>query len=119
MFRSKYLLLCAFCAVLSACPFEDLTPTLEKAEYGSNRSITVMLLVPDASVAYEVNDDTLSVYSTKHNLYYRIAGTEKLSGAEYQCTLRRDLKPGDRVRVNGHGSLAGSVCFDVPGEEQL
>jgi hypothetical protein len=113
--RHKKLLICAFSALLSACPFDDSRPELAKVEYNDGRSITVTLFVSDTTVSYEVNDDTLSVYSTKHDLYYRIAEAEKLSGAEYKCSLSRNLKSGDRVRVNGHGSLAGSVYFDVPG----
>jgi hypothetical protein len=92
-------------------------PELAKVAYNDSRSITVTLLVPDPAVSCEVTDNTLSVYSTKHDLYYRIAETEKLSDTEYKCSLRRDLKSGDRVRVNGHGSLAGTVYFDVPGGE--
>ena len=59
--RHKKLLLCVFSALLSACPFDDSTPELAKVEYNDSRSVTVTILVRDASVPYEVNDDTLSV----------------------------------------------------------
>jgi hypothetical protein len=118
MVKHKHFLLCVLCAVLCACSFEDSQPELAGAEYVDSKTITVTLLVRDSAVSYDVNDDTLSVYSTKHNLYYRISSVEKLSDTEYNCVLRKAIKPGDRVRVNGRGSLSGSVYFDAPGTEE-
>jgi hypothetical protein len=107
----------AFCAVLCACPFDDSSPELASVEYIDGTTIKVTVVIPDTSVSYEINDDTLSLYSTKHDLYYRITGTEKLSGMEYKCFLRRELKPGDKVRATGHSPLSGTVYLDVPEEE--
>jgi hypothetical protein len=118
MVKHKYLLLCAFCAVACDCPVEDSRPELISAGYVDSRTITVTLLVRNSAVSYDVNDDTLSVYSTKYDLYYRISSVEKLSGAEYKCALHKEIKPDDRIRVNGHGSLSGSVYFDVSGGEE-
>jgi hypothetical protein len=103
--------------VLCACPVDNSSPELASVEYLDSTTIKVAVFLPDASVSCEVNDDTLSVYSTKHDLYYRITGTEKLSGTEYRCFLRRDLKPGDRIRATGHSPLSGTVYFDVPEEK--
>jgi hypothetical protein len=117
MSRRKLLLLCVFYVVLYSCTLEDLSPALAGIECIDSKTIKVSVLISDAAIPYEVDDNTLSVYSTKHDLYYRIDGTEKLSKAEYKCFLRKDIKPGDRIRADGNGSLSGSVCLDVPGEE--
>jgi hypothetical protein len=103
--------------MVSACQFDDSPVSLASVEYIDSTTIKVAVLVSDASVPYEVNDNTLSVYSTKHDFYYRITETVRIAKAEYKCLLRRNLKPGDKVRVNGSGSLSGSVFFDVPGGE--
>jgi hypothetical protein len=109
--------LCAFCALLCACPVDNSSPELASVEYLDSTTIKVTVILPDASVSCVVNDDTLSVYSTKHDLYYRITGTVKRSETEYKCFLRKELKPGDRIRATGHGPLSGTVYFDAPGEK--
>jgi hypothetical protein len=68
MVNCKYLLFCAFCAVVCGCPVEDSRPELVNAGYVDSRTIMVTLLVRNSVVSYDVNDDTLSVYSTKYDL---------------------------------------------------
>jgi hypothetical protein len=120
MFRHyKSLLFFIFCVFLYACPFSDSPPKLAGIEYIDNMTIKVVVFTVDTSMPYEIKDNTLSVYSTKYDLYYRIIKTEKLSDTEYKCFLRRNLKSGDKLRINGLGSVSGSVYFDVPYKEQL
>jgi hypothetical protein len=66
----------ALCVILCGCPIEDLSPVLAAVEYVDDWNIKVIIVIINGSVPCDVRDETISVYSTKHNLYYRITGTK-------------------------------------------
>jgi hypothetical protein len=117
MSRYKYLLLCAFCFLLCTCKFDESSIELASIEYIDSKSFIITIAPSDISLPYKINDNTLSVYSTKYDLYYRIDTAEKLSNVKYKCCLKKDFKKGDKIRVNGHGLFSGTVYLNVSEEE--
>jgi hypothetical protein len=118
MSRYKHFLPCTFCSVLLARLLNDSTIKLEKVEYIDGKTFKVAVFMPDVSVSYKISDETLSVYSVKNDLYYRISNTEELSDTEYRCALRRELKSEDKVMTTSLGSFSERIYLDVQTGEQ-